>query len=408
MVNYFLLKTDALPLDYGIGAYMTDVENALLTSVDVNVHILDITAAATEFTYSKKRTYEYYQFPMAAIKPKIPSRELDTQFAHSVADILSNYLINCSNIILHINYSALYFFAEVFKTRFNAKILSTIHSIDWKFFFTTDRERFLKCMVNNIESKAISSTHSEKRLCNISDQLIFVTQYGLNFFKSTYGISDQKSNVIYNGVNLSRRSFPGHRRKLEAKLAAGFKKEDFIILFVGRPTEEKGFTPMIKGVIQSIKVNKNIKLIVAGGFSKEQQLFADKYPNNIYYTGYLNKIELNKYYLAADLGIIASLFEQCSYVALEMVNNSVPIIASNVDGLKEIFADGATAIKVDPKIGINGEINIDYKAISSKINLASTSPKILSSLTTNAKHMMISKFDKADMIKKTLEVIYKL
>jgi glycosyltransferase involved in cell wall biosynthesis len=46
----------------------------------------------------------------------------------------------------------------------------------------------------------------------------------------------------------------------------------------------------------------------------------------------------------ADIGVIPSLQEQCSYVALEMMHCGLPVVASDIGGLKEIFVHKEDAL----------------------------------------------------------------
>ena len=69
------------------------------------------------------------------------------------------------------------------------------------------------------------------------------------------------------------------------------------------------------------------------------------YWNKITFTGKLAKSELNKFYQIADIGILLSLHEQCSYVVLEMLSYGIPIIGSDSTGLKEMIENKNQLIK---------------------------------------------------------------
>jgi len=59
---------------------------------------------------------------------------------------------------------------------------------------------------------------------------------------------------------------------------------------------------------------------------------------NIIFLGNIPKSELTNYYQIADIGVIPSVFEQCSYVALEMMYYKVPVVTTNTSGLQEILS----------------------------------------------------------------------
>ena len=52
--------------------------------------------------------------------------------------------------------------------------------------------------------------------------------------------------------------------------------------------------------------------------------------NKITFTGKLNKEDLYKLYQIADIGVLPSFHEQCSYVAIEMMMYGIPLVASKM------------------------------------------------------------------------------
>jgi len=67
-----------------------------------------------------------------------------------------------------------------------------------------------------------------------------------------------------------------------------------------------------------------------------------KYPilaSRITITGTFSKKQLADYYTMADVGVVPSYVEQCSYTTIEMMLFKLPIVASQVDGLKEMITE---------------------------------------------------------------------
>lgn len=54
--------------------------------------------------------------------------------------------------------------------------------------------------------------------------------------------------------------------------------------------------------------------------------------------------ELKKWYQMADIGVIPSYTEQCSYVGIEMMMHGLPIVTSDGFGLRDMFKDRGNAI----------------------------------------------------------------
>ena len=64
------------------------------------------------------------------------------------------------------------------------------------------------------------------------------------------------------------------------------------------------------------------------------------------FTGKLSKQELYQFYQIADVGVMLSKHEQCSFVAIEMMMHGIPIIASDSTGLDEMVSDGINGYKI--------------------------------------------------------------
>ena len=58
----------------------------------------------------------------------------------------------------------------------------------------------------------------------------------------------------------------------------------------------------------------------------------------------MNANELYKWYQIADIGIMPSYFEQCSYVGLEMMANGLPVVASDSFGVRCMFQHHVNAL----------------------------------------------------------------
>ena len=66
----------------------------------------------------------------------------------------------------------------------------------------------------------------------------------------------------------------------------------------------------------------------------------------IHFTGRVEKNILYKFYQIAEIGVMPSLHEQCSYVAIEMMMFSIPLIATTTTGLNEMISNGVNGWKV--------------------------------------------------------------
>lgn len=71
--------------------------------------------------------------------------------------------------------------------------------------------------------------------------------------------------------------------------------------------------------------------------------------------------------MTCDAGIIASLQEQCSYVAIEMSMFGMPLITTAVDGLDEMFIDEESALKVSTRFSNVYGLSADTDDMANKM-----------------------------------------
>ena len=96
-----------------------------------------------------------------------------------------------------------------------------------------------------------------------------------------------------------------------------------------------------------LKEFSNIRLVLAGSLLPEFVLSNYAHiSTKVTYTGHLERKELKKWYQMADIGVIPSYTEQCSYVGIEMMMHGLPIVTSDGFGLRDMFKDQGNAIVV--------------------------------------------------------------
>ena len=72
---------------------------------------------------------------------------------------------------------------------------------------------------------------------------------------------------------------------------------------------------------------------------------------------FLGWIEPSKAYKQADIVIVPSLWEEpFGRTAIEAMSYGIPVIASNIGGLKNIVIDGKTGYLIETKILQNGRV----------------------------------------------------
>ncbi len=118
--------------------------------------------------------------------------------------------------------------------------------------------------------------------------------------------------------------------------------------------------------------------------------------------------ELKELYTACDIGIIASLQEQASYVAIEMAMFGLPIITTAVDGLDEIFTDEVNALKVRTKFSPVFGLSVDVEMMAAQLMRLINDNKLRKTLGKNVRKLYEKKLNLELMINRTVEVYREL
>ena len=145
------------------------------------------------------------------------------------------------------------------------------------------------------------------------------------------------------------------------------RKEEKIILFVGRLDEIKGLGELIFTFKKLLQIDPYCHLVIVGdGFYSYYLNSCNPTWNKITFTGKLNKEDLYKLYQIADIGVLPSFHEQCSYVAIEMMMYGIPLVASTSTGLSEMIEDGVSGYHI-PIIEYENHTDLNTYELQSKL-----------------------------------------
>ena len=229
-----------------------------------------------------------------------------------------------------------------------------------------------------------------------SDAIICVTQSGHDFLR-TIGIQKDKIHIVYNGLA----DISDHN----ACTQLIHHRQPQVLLFVGNANPSKGLDFLL-GALSNFKEG-TVKLIIIGNFAfqKREQLLSAYPLIDTQFTGQLSLDEMAFYYSTADIGIIPSIHEQCSYTAIEMMMFGLPVVCTDVDGLRELFQQGVNALKVPLLTPSHGRQKVDSDAISEAIHTILRQPSLREQLSNGARKAYLKHFTEEQMIQ-SIEQIY--
>ncbi len=122
------------------------------------------------------------------------------------------------------------------------------------------------------------------------------------------------------------------------------------LISVGRLIPKKNFSITINA-ISKLKDRIECYTIIGEGIERkklEKLIKSLKLENKVKLIGWKNNVE--KYLSAADIQLIPSLYEGFGLVAVEGMSTGLPIVASNIPGLKEVLGDSSSSVTLINRI----------------------------------------------------------
>lgn len=262
-----------------------------------------------------------------------------TKYSNRCLDLISHLLKDKDNLIFHLNYSNQVKFGINARKRYKAKIIYTFHFLPSNFTLYSKYNIKKETIIESIQVL-------EKEIINEADLVICVTDFAKNMVIDLFEKPETKVYSIYNGIGYTQvANLLNKKEKEKLKRKLGFDINEQIILYVGKLEQRKGVKFLIEAFKVLVKQYPSYRLVIAGnGEFEAYMLLCKGIRGKVTFTGNIEKNELSSLYQIASIGVIPSIFEQCSYVALEMLQNGLPIVSSDAPGLIELFENNSALI----------------------------------------------------------------
>jgi len=340
--NWIILASKDRGTDYGVGTFIKQLSHGLATRENINVFILEIGITGSKsFTIRKQNGINILEIPQEENTKGFDSKKNQEKLSRNITRVVSQYIPQCDNSVIHMNYLFQYFIGIELRRVLKGRLIFTQHII------ALDEKA--GSVFFDIENQTYQSV----------DKIITVTKHGKGHLIKK-GVNPDKIKVIYNGIDPNHFKF---NKTDNIKEKYGLPQSSKIILYSGRIDPVKGLDYLCAAAELLINKIPGCRLVIAGNGNFEQLIkAAKKFSANICYLGFIPFEDIVALYHAADIGVIPSLQEQCSYVALEMLHCGLPVVASNLGGLKEIFIHEENALLAD--------------TITDKTNMYGVAPKV--------------------------------
>lgn len=210
-------------------------------------------------------------------------------------------------------------------------------------------------MIYHVHSDYINDMQYNKMLENRFDHFFVISRFLKRRLIETQIIGEEKISVFENAIDVEKYANSiDVQKRAELRAKYGLSKDDFVFVYVGRLSLEKGSLELIKAFKQS---KTNAKLLIIGGenFSSNKitpyvaklKVEAVEAGDSIIFTGHVPHKKTVDIIKACDVGVIPSICnEACSLALLEFRAIGIPTIAFNVGAIHE-FCDESTTCLVE-------------------------------------------------------------
>jgi 1,2-diacylglycerol 3-alpha-glucosyltransferase len=244
--------------------------------------------------------------------------------------------------IIHTNTEfSLGIFGRTIAKELNIPLVHTYHTI-----YEDYTHYIVKFGVLDTIAKKTARKLSEN-FCNSVDSVIVPTEKVKDLLRS-YNVY-KPINVIPSGIKLDKYSKANFDSSeiLKIKNSLGIDKDDKVILYIGRISEEKNIKELLIGMQSYFKKNDNIKFLLVGdGPDREklENLSQDLgISNRTIFAGERPWDEIGKYYQLGDVFVSASQSETQGLTFIEALASGLPVIAKKdrcLEGVIEVGYNG--------------------------------------------------------------------
>lgn len=190
----------------------------------------------------------------------------------------------------------------------------------------------------------------EKWFSRFTDAVIYVCDSDKTLGKKYGLVPERKSAVIRNGIDFE---MPGQKlaEELDWGEELGIDLSQSIVGTVARLHRQKGIPYLLEAARLLSQEIPGIQFLIVGGGPWKDRLEEQKnrlgLEKVVHFLG--ERKEIPQILSLFDVVVLPSLWEGLPYSLLEAGALGKPVVATDVDGVKEIITDGKTGILVPPK-----------------------------------------------------------
>ncbi|GAB4339694.1 MAG: glycogen synthase [Candidatus Abyssubacteria bacterium] len=175
-------------------------------------------------------------------------------------------------------------------------------------------------------------SHWLEKLClKLADVCVVATERDAGYIRKEHGISDSRIRVVPNYVDTDL-----------FKPMPEIKREDGLVCFVGRLAPQKN----VEALFEACHGLDGVKLLIIGDGHLREELTrkAEELALGVEFHLSIPNRELPKHLNRAQVFVLPSHYEGCPKTLLEAMACELPVIGTNVEGIRDIIRDGENGI----------------------------------------------------------------
>ncbi|MHB1162292.1 MAG: glycosyltransferase family 4 protein [Chloroflexota bacterium] len=203
-----------------------------------------------------------------------------------------------------------------------------------------------------LRKPAVAVTHG--LISRLDHRVVVLSDYVGRYMATQGRVDPARITRIYYGLPAGSTAAPEEGLRVRAEL--GIRSDTPIVATVGRITEQKGLTYLLEAMAILRERLPQPRLLIVGDsqdgkdeYKREllRQWQALGLSDNVLFTGVRDDVP--SVMQAADLFVMASLWEGFGLVFLEAMAAASPVVATNVSAIPEVVQDGTTGLLVPPR-----------------------------------------------------------
>lgn len=282
-------------------------------------------------------------------------------------------------------------FARFLSKQYGIPLVHTYHTMykDYTYYVSRNLKYFDKGLKKAVE-------YFSKFYCdNTANAFIVPTIKTYKLFREEYHY-DKDIYIVPTGIDVTPFLDKSIDKKKVEKLKKdlGYKKNDFVLIFVGRMAQEKNVEFLLN--VMAMEKNKHIKLLLVGDgpdLEKYKELSDElELKDKVKFVGRVEWKRIPCYYHAADVSITASTTETQGLTVIEGLASGLPALCIEDDAFRTMVVEGLNGLFFKDEadcVKVIDEISKD------KVKLASMKKQAI---------VTAKKFSPEDFAKSVLEV----